>query len=248
MAASSNRNESYIIKDLMMTLMTWYSSFLYQIIMDSPQQLARTTFSLHNHGTDHNHQETQHTSTTQYTISIHQTHPIITGYDSTVHDLSYPPIASAYDETFPIYQFSRTESDDDYHISPSSDIAPFSMSFAGDCNTETQISCYVCCHSQLLSISLRGGRRILSLNHDSGIFHSHLHLNRTDDILVLLLSGDPFGSHEKYPNRPTTPFSLRFQSFYHCLFAIRNFWKFICLYGLNLHRTHDIKNNRCRCH
>eukprot|EP01083_Nonionella_stella_P011355 32281_1 len=106
MAASSNRNESYIIKDLMMTLMTWYSSFLYQIIMDSPQQLARTTFSLHNHGTDHNHQETQHMmtirSTTQYTISIHQTHPIITGYDST-----------------------------------------------------------------LLSISLRGGRRILSLNHDS---------------------------------------------------------------------------------
>eukprot|EP01083_Nonionella_stella_P237296 832577_1 len=150
MAASSNRNESYIIKDLMMTLMTWYSSFLYQIIMDSPQQLARTTFSLHNHGTDHNHQETQHMmtihSSTQYTISIHQTHPIITGYDST---------------------FSRTESDDDYHISPSSDIAPFSMSFAGDCNTETQISCYVCCHSQLLSISLRGGRRILSLNHDS---------------------------------------------------------------------------------
>eukprot|EP01083_Nonionella_stella_P011353 32278_1 len=74
MAASSNRNESYIIKDLMMTLMTWYSSFLYQIIMDSPQQLARTTFSLHNHGTDHNHQETQHMmtirSTTQYTVCL----------------------------------------------------------------------------------------------------------------------------------------------------------------------------------
>eukprot|EP01083_Nonionella_stella_P011354 32279_1 len=74
MAASSNRNESYIIKDLMMTLMTWYSSFLYQIIMDSPQQLARTTFSLHNHGTDHNHQETQHMmtirSTTQYTQTM----------------------------------------------------------------------------------------------------------------------------------------------------------------------------------
>eukprot|EP01083_Nonionella_stella_P313435 1125205_1 len=192
MAASSNRNESYIIEDILMTLATWYSSFLYQILMDSYDSITSCTVTIHsttkphhhNHDTDHNHQETQHMmtirSTTQYTISIHQTHPIITGYDSTVHDLSYPPIASAYDETFPIYQFSRTESDDDYHISPSSDIAPFSMSFAGDCNTETQISCYVCCHSQLLSISLRGGRRILSLNHDSEHVHHtrHSHLDQ----------------------------------------------------------------------
>eukprot|EP01083_Nonionella_stella_P306706 1075211_1 len=58
MAASSNRNESYIIEDILMTLATWHSSFLYQTLMDRydvcpkpPHQIARTTyctFSLHN--------------------------------------------------------------------------------------------------------------------------------------------------------------------------------------------------------
>eukprot|EP01083_Nonionella_stella_P168780 570831_1 len=82
MAASSNRNESYIIEDILMTLATWYSSFLYQILMDRYDSITSCTVTIHsttkphhhNHDTDHNHQETQHTmtirSTTQYTQTM----------------------------------------------------------------------------------------------------------------------------------------------------------------------------------
>eukprot|EP01083_Nonionella_stella_P313433 1125203_1 len=63
MAASSNRNESYIIEDILMTLATWYSSFLYQILMDSYDSITSCTVTIHSTTTtmaDHNHQDATH--------------------------------------------------------------------------------------------------------------------------------------------------------------------------------------------
>eukprot|EP01084_Bolivina_argentea_P016750 31299_1 len=75
MAASSNRNESYIIEDILMTLATWYSSFLYQILMDRYDSITSCTVTIHSTTTtmaDHNHQDATLTirSTTQYTQTM----------------------------------------------------------------------------------------------------------------------------------------------------------------------------------